>query len=90
MLAAIKIEYEYAVEKLGKQYAIDEDACVLRVYLNAGNEGYKVFSVEENEDMSVRCYLVDAFIEISEKVLSAYKIMTEGNKDNYMYASLRI
>ena len=39
-LAAIKIAYEYAVEKLGEAYTVDKEAAVLRTYLKASKERY--------------------------------------------------
>lgn len=83
-LAAIKIAYEYAVEKLGESYTTDEGAAILRAYLKAGREGKKKFTNNEYKIISERCHCGDSFTEIAEKVAEIYRNMTGGCKIKYM------
>lgn len=71
-LAAIKIAYEYAVEKLGESYTTDDSATILRAYLKAGREGKKEFTENEYKIISERCHCVDSFTEITEKIAEKY------------------
>lgn len=83
-LAAIKIAYEYAVEKLGERYTTDESAAILRAYLKAGREGKKEFTEDEYKIISERCHCEDSFTEITEKTAELYRNSTGGRKIKYM------
>lgn len=83
-LAAIKIAYEYAVEKLGERYTTDESAVILRAYLKAGREGKKEFTEDEFKIISKRCHCEDSFTEITEKTAELYRNSTGGRKIKYM------
>ena len=83
-LAAIKIAYEYAVEKLGESYTTDESATILRAYLKAGREGKKEFTEDEYKIISERCHCGDPFTEIAEKTAETYRNLTGGRKIKYM------
>ncbi len=83
-LAAIKIAYEYAVERLGESYTTDESATILRAYLKAGREGKKKFTDDEYKIISERCHCEDPFTEIAEKTAEIYRNLTGGRKIKYM------
>lgn len=83
-LAAIKIAYEYAVEKLGESYTTDESAAILRAYLKAGREGKKEFTEHEYKIISERCHCIDSFTEITEKTAEIYRNLAGGRKIKYM------
>ncbi len=83
-LAAIKIAYEYAVEKLGERYTTDESAAKLRAYLKAGREGKREFTEDEYKIISECCHCVDSFTEITEKTAELYRNLTGGRKMKYM------
>lgn len=83
-LAAIKIAYEYAVEKLGEAYITDETASILRAYLKAGREGKRKFSEDERGTISEHCHRGDAFTEIAEMISDRYQNLTAGGKIKYM------
>lgn len=83
-LAAIKIAYEYAVEKLGESYTTDESAVILRAYLKAGREGKKEFTEDEYKIILERCRCGDSFTEVTEKAAETYQNLTGGRKFKYM------
>ena len=83
-LAAIKMAYEYAVEKLGEIYTTDEDAMVLRAYLKAGRDGKKQFSKEESDDILRRCHGKDGFIDIICDIFEMYSKITSVRKIKYV------
>lgn len=83
-LSAIKMAYEYAIEKLGESYTTDESAAILRAYLKAGREGKKEYTEDEYKIISERCHCRDSFTEITEKVAEIYRNSTGGQKIKYM------
>lgn len=83
-LAAIKIAYEYAVEKLGEAYMTDEKAFILRAYLKAGRKGKREFSEKECKTISEHCHCGDAFTGIAEMLSAQYQNLTAGRKIKYM------
>ena len=83
-LAAIKIAFEYAVEKLGERYTTDESATILRAYLKAGREGKKEFTEDEYKIISEHCHCEDSFTKVTEQTTELYRNMTDGQKIKYM------
>lgn len=81
-LAAIKIAYEFAVEKLGETYTADEYAAVLRAYLKAGRDGKRIFSEKEADDISKRCHCMDSFTKTIADILKPYKEAVNGRSIN--------
>ena len=82
-LAAIKIAYEYAMEKLGEAYAAGEDAAVMRAYLKASKDGKRTFSENEIKDIQERCQTKDVFTQITEHVAKKYEAMSGGHHITY-------
>lgn len=83
-LAAIKIAYEYAVEKLRESYITDESAVALKAFLKAGREGKKDFTEDEYKIISERCCCNDSFTEIAEKDIETYRNLTGGRNLKHM------
>ena len=83
-LAAIKIAYEYAVERLGESYTTDENAAILRAYLKSGREGKKEFTEDEYKVISERCRCEDHFDEVTKKTVDWYRSLTDGQEIKYM------
>lgn len=83
-LAAIKIAYEFASEKLGEEYAVDNDAVILRAYLKSGCDGYKQFTKEKCKEIDQRCHCIDSFTEIIDNMADAFSIMSVGRKMVYI------
>ena len=83
-LAAIKIAYEYAVEKLGEAYTVDKEAAVLRTYLKASKDGKRTFSEHEIKDIHERCHTTDAFTHIAEYVAKKYETLSGGHHIQYL------
>ena len=88
-LAAINIAYEFAVEKLGKAYTVDEDAPILRAYLKAGRDGKREFSEIEAKDICQRCHMTDSFTDTIKNILQKFEQESNGRKINYFLYILR-
>lgn len=83
-LAAIKIAYEYAIEKLGEVYATDKDASVLRTYLKSGKDGKQMFFDHELKDIHERCHTTDVFTQIAECMAKKYEMISGGHHFQYL------
>ena len=88
-LAAIKIAYEFAIEKLGESYALDEDALILRAYLKAGRDGKREFSDKEAKDICQRCHMTDSFTDTIKNILQNFEQESNGRKINYFVHIVR-
>jgi len=97
-LAAIKIAYEYAVEKL-EGYENDPDAAILRAYLLSGRYGKKRFVNEECNDINCRCRCIDEkirqaiserFSEVSEQYKVRHLVGLVKDLDNQLLCEIRM
>lgn len=71
-MAAIKMAYEYTVEKIGKQYLFDENALIFRSFLYAAVQGEKNYSDSDYQFLLKYCCISDFRSDI-QPVLDSYK-----------------
>jgi len=83
MLAAIKIAYEYAAEKLSVPYLDDKIETVLRSFLYAGREEKKEYSDAEYNEISKYCHLDDKFTDMMKVESDIYKEHSNGHRIDY-------
>lgn len=76
-LAAIKIGFEYAAEKLGAVYATDDVAVILRSFLYAGKQSKKDFTEKEYTIINNHCNCTDSLTDSFSKI-SSYVISSTG------------
>lgn len=71
-IAAIKMAYEYAVEKIGERYLFDENALIFRSFLYAAVQGKKDYSDSDFQFFLKYCSISDFRVDI-QPVLDSYR-----------------
>lgn len=78
-LAAIKIAYEYTVEKFGEIYTTDDVAVVLRSYLLTGKEGNTNFTDADYKEITKFCHCKERLTDV---ISQAIKTSIDNKKEN--------